>query len=166
MAAIDRDAPRLFLSRAFEPDDWIAVLVKWHDTGRVIQRVGAAAWVASSRVQAWVRAQNAAHASVFVLVNALVPGQRSRRREAIRDVRHVFLDVDDDLARVQEALNQRPDIPTPSCVVHSSPGRAHLLWRVRGFTGDTVEPLQKHLAAVLHTDVAATSAAQLTRLPS
>ena len=47
----------------------------------------------------------------------------------------------------------------------SSPGRAHLFWRVSRFTCDTVEALEKHLARKLGTDPAATACTQVTRLP-
>jgi hypothetical protein len=41
----------------------------------------------------------------------------------------------------------------------------HVLWRVRGFTPDPVERLQRHLAQALGTDLAATPCCQTTRLP-
>src|SRR5690606_12682573 len=50
-------------------------------------------------------------------------------------------------------------------IVHSSEGRAHVLWRVEGISVERAEALQKHLARELDTDTAATSAAQMTRLP-
>ena len=49
--------------------------------------------------------------------------------------------------------------------MRSSPGRVHVLWRVTGFTQESAEALQKQLARELGTDKAATSCAQLTRLP-
>ncbi|MFL5554721.1 MAG: DNA-primase RepB domain-containing protein, partial [Gemmatimonadaceae bacterium] len=57
------------------------------------------------------------------------------------------------------------ELPNPSYVLRSSPGRAHVFWRVRRFTCDTVEALEKHLARKLGTDAAATACTQLTRLP-
>jgi hypothetical protein len=36
---IDLDAPLRFLRTAFRPDDWIAVLLKAHETGGRAQRV-------------------------------------------------------------------------------------------------------------------------------
>ena len=49
--------------------------------------------------------------------------------------------------------------------MRSSPGRAHLFWRVSRFTSDTVEALERHLARKLGTDPAATACTQVTRLP-
>ena len=162
---IEREAPLRFLKAAFLPDDWIAVLLKRHDTGEAIQRVGPLDMALSPRFQGWLRFNNAHGFSVFVSVNALTPGQRSRTRESVRAVRHVFLDADRDADRVLSTIDNRPDLPQPSFVIRSSAGRAHILWRVTGISVRPAEALQKHLARELSTDTAATSAAQLTRLP-
>lgn len=63
------------------------------------------------------------------------------------------------------AIAARRDLPSPNCVVHTSPNRLHVLWRVTGFGKEAVEALQKKLAGELGTDRAATSCAQMTRLP-
>ena len=164
MPSIDHDAPLEFLSTAFQPDDWIAVLLKSYESGRTTQRVGPLSLIASARFQAWLRAQNAARSNVYVSVNALTPEQRSRRREAIRTIRHVFLDADNDASGVLTALADRPDLPEPSYVLRSSVNRAHVFWRVMEFTTAGAEALQKQLAMELGTDRAATSASQTTRL--
>jgi hypothetical protein len=76
----------------------------------------------------------------------------------------VFVDADQDGAEVLAHVNARDDLPAPSYVLHSSPGRLHLFWRVAGFTVDAVEAIQRRLARELGTDLAATSASQMTRL--
>lgn len=162
---VDRDAPLRFLRAAFLPDDWIAVLLKRHDTGEAVQRVGPVEMVVNARFQSWLRFKNAHRFNVFVSINALTPGRRSRRRESVTAVRHVFLDADKDADRVLSAIGRRSDLPTPSFIVRSSKGRAHVLWRVQGMSIERAEALQKHLARELGTDSAATSAAQMTRLP-
>lgn len=163
--AIDLEAPVRFLRNAFHPDDWIAVLLKAHDTGGTAQRVGPLSLIASPKFQAWLRAENARRFSVFVSVNAIRPQRKARTREAIGEVRHVFLDADRDGGAVLTAIAGRRDLPPPSFVLRSSPNRLHVLWRVSGFTKEGVEVLQKQLARELGTDKAATSCAQLTRLP-
>ena len=162
---VDREAPIRFLRTAFEPDDWIAVFLKSYETGRTTQRVGPLALVVDSRFQAWLRAENAARANVYVSVNAMTPGRRSRRRDAVRAIRHVFLEADNDGAGVLAAIAVRRDLPQPSYVLQSSPDRVHVLWRASDFTVDIVERLQKQLARELHTDPAATPCSQTTRLP-
>jgi len=77
----------------------------------------------------------------------------------------VFLDVDYDALNVLREIERRSDIPVPSYVVHTSANRAHVLWRVREFDVSVAERVQKRLAVDLGGDRAATSVAQLTRLP-
>ena len=162
---IDRDAPVQYLQTAFQPQDWVAVLLKSHDTGGTAQRVGPLSLIAHPRFQAWLRAQSVRRFSVYVSVNAIRPQRKARTRDAIGDIRHVFLDADREGAQVLAAIGARRDLPPPSYVLHSSPNRLHVLWRVSGFTRETVETLQKQLARELKTDRAASSCAQMTRLP-
>ena len=100
-----------------------------------------------------------------VSVNAIRPQRKARTRDAIGEIRHVFLDADRDGQEILAAISARRDLPPPSYVLHSSPNRLHVLWRVTGFTRESVEALQKHLARELKTDKAATSCSQTTRLP-
>jgi hypothetical protein len=165
MAAVDRKGPFQFLRSVFEPTDWIAILLKSHDGRGVAQRVGPLSSVASERFQGWLRAMNARKYDVFVSVNAIASGRRSRTREAIGAVRHVFLDADDDGSKVLSCVDARRDLPPLSYVLHTSPNHVHLFWRVIGFDHDSVERLQKQLASELGTDPAATPVTQNTRLP-
>jgi hypothetical protein len=103
--------------------------------------------------------------NVYVSVNAIAVGSRSRTREAVNHVRHVFVDVDHDGPQALSTIAGRRDIPPPSYVLHSSPGRVHVFWRATGFDADTVEAVQKLLAVQLGTDLAATPCTQTTRVP-
>jgi hypothetical protein len=158
-------ARRWFLRTAFHPDDWVAVFLKSHDTGGTAQRVGPLSLICHPKLQAWLRAQNARRFSVYVSINAIRPQRRARTREAAGEIRHVFPDADKDGDGVLQAIGARRDLPLPSYVIRSSPGRLHVLWQVKGFTKESAEALQKQLAGELGTDKAATSCAQLTRLP-
>lgn len=162
---IDRDAPLRFLRAAFLPEDWIAVLLKRYDTGEALQRVGPVAMVLDPRFQSWLRFKNAHQFNVFVSINALTPGRRSRTRQSVTAVRQVFLDADREADCVMDAIRRRSDLPAPSYVLRSSKGRAHVLWRVDGLSIERAERLQRYLAREVGTDLAATSAAQMTRLP-
>lgn len=162
--SVDRAAPIRFLRTAYEADDWIAVFLKTYRTGDVAQRVVPVSAAISPHFQAWLRHQNANGWNVYVSVNAVLPG-RSRTRRAIAMVRHVFLEEDGDGPGLLAALTTRSDLPPPSYVLHSSPGRLHVFWRTRHFDRGDVEVLQKRLAFELDTDSAATSCAQTTRLP-
>jgi hypothetical protein len=49
MVQIDPNAPSRFLAIGFEPGDWVAVLVKSHETGETAQRVLPVSVVAAPR---------------------------------------------------------------------------------------------------------------------
>ena len=165
MPQVDRAAPLQFLRTAYEPDDWIAVFLKSYETGHTAQRVGPVSLVADARFQAWLRWRNLIRSNIYVSVNAISPGRRSRTRESVRAIRHVFLEADHDGCDVLAAIAARRDLPSPSYVLHSSPNRVHVFWRVAGFTIEHAEALQKQLARELGTDVAATPCTQTTRVP-
>jgi hypothetical protein len=129
----DRDAPIRFLRTVFEPTDWVAIFLKSYAGGAVAQRVGPLSWVESERCQRWLRAMNAQKFNVFVSVNAITAGRRSRTRDAVGSVRHLFLDADDDGLAVLCRIEARRDLPCPSYVLHSSPNHVHIFWRVGGF---------------------------------
>ena len=99
---------------------------------------------------------------MYVSVNAIRPQRRARTRAAIGEIRHVFVDADKDGDQVLKTIGERRDLPLPSYVIHSSPGRLHALWQVTRFSKEGVEALQKQLASELGTDKAATSCSQLT----
>ena len=165
MAAAGRHAPIRFLRTLFEPTDWVALFLKSYEKRDVAQRVGPLLWVQSERFQRWLRAMNARRYNVFVSVNAIASGRRSRTRDAIGAVRHVFLDADDDGPAVIARIERRPELPSPSYILQSSPNHVHVFWRVTGFDPRAVELLQKQLARELRTDPAATPVTQNTRLP-
>src|SRR6185437_13336133 len=108
------------------------------------------------RFQAWLHSMNGRTFNVYISVNGITPGCRSRARDAIGAIRHVFLDADDDGPAILRRMAARPDLPEPSYVLHSSPNRVHVLWRVIGFVPTHVETLQQQLAHELETDPAAT----------
>lgn len=165
MTGVDLGAAGRFLDTAFERRDWVAIFLKSYDRSGVAQRVGPMACVQNERFQRWLRAMNSRKYNVFVSVNAIASGRRSRTRDAIGAVRHVFLDADHDGSAVLSRVAARHDLPSPSYVLHSSPNRVHVFWRVRDFDCVSVERLQKHLVRELQTDPAATPVTQNTRLP-
>ena len=162
---IDCEAAVDFLRTGYDREDWIAVFVKSYATARVAQRVAPVSVVMSARVLDWLVRENTQLASVYVSVNAVRPEQVTRTRRAISAIRHIFVDADRDGGEVITTIESRRDLPSPSYVLHSSPNRVHVFWRVSGFTVMSAERLQKWLARDLRTDSAATAAAQMTRLP-
>ena len=161
---IDEPMARQFL-QTYAPEDWIAIFLKSYATGRVGQRVLPVGLATTRRIQDWLHRENESDMNVYVSLNAVTPRQTSRRRASVHAIRHVFVDVDQGGESALAAIGRCRDVPPPSYVLHTSQHRLHVLWRVTGFTRETSEALQRYLARALQADPAATSCAQLTRLP-
>jgi hypothetical protein len=165
MSLIEPCAPLRLLRAGYAPDDWVAVFLKSYATGDTYQRVASIGQVSRPEFLAWLRSRNANGWNVYVSVNAVNANGRSRARESVAAVRHVFLEADEDGPQVLARIAGRTDLPPPSYLLHSSHHRIHVFWRVTCFHISRVEALQKQLARELKTDTAATSCSQLTRLP-
>jgi RepB DNA-primase from phage plasmid len=165
MPVIEPSAPLRLLHAGYAPDDWVAVFLKSYATGETCQHVASICHVARPEFLAWLRSRNASAWNVYVSVNSVTPQSRSRSRQSVAAIRHVFLEADEDGPRVLARIAARADLPSPSYLLHSSRHRVHVFWRVSGFDIPRVEALQKQLARELETDTAATSCSQLTRLP-
>lgn len=161
----DPREPVAWLRTAFDSQDWVALLVKCHRTGESAQRIVPLATATSPRFLAWLRARNAAGWEIYCGTNAVTPGQRSRTRSAIAAVRHLFIDADQGGQGFLGRLSVNPALPPPNYVLRTSWNRVHVMWRVRSIPVELAERLQKYLARELGGDPAATSAAQMTRLP-
>jgi RepB DNA-primase N-terminal domain len=165
MPVIEPSAPLRLLRAGYAPEDWVAVFLKSYATGETCQRVMSIVQISRPEFLAWLRSRNASSWNVYVSVNSVSPQSRSRSRQSVAAIRHVFLEADEDGPRVLARIAARADLPPPSYLLHSSRHRVHVFWRVAGFDIPRVEALQKQLARDLKTDTAATSCSQLTRLP-
>ena len=64
-------------------------------------------------------------------MNAIRPQRKARTRDAIGEIRHVFLDVDRDGEEILAAIDARRDLPIPSFVAQSA---------ARSLAGQWVKP--------------------------
>jgi hypothetical protein len=162
---MDPDVPIRYIRENFHPDDRIAVVLIQKETHRVVQRVATAERVASAEFQAWLRHENASRFEVFVSLNALKDGARSRTKEDIAEIRHLYLDFDDNGTSAVQALLKRDDVPPPNYLVNSSPDKWQVVWKVEGFVHDEAERLMRHLVRETGADPAATDSSRVMRLP-
>ena len=104
-----------FLTRCFAPAETIAVLLRREVPASTTQRVVALERVLAPRYLGWLSYENINGANVYVAANPLQAGCRTRTKENISEVRHLYLDIDSDgdarLAALQ-AAGQRPQIET------------------------------------------------------
>ena len=76
------------------PTDNAAILVRNRETGKTVQRIAKAETITSPEFQAWLAARNAAGSDVYVGMNPIKEVASGRTKENIKDIRHVYLDLD------------------------------------------------------------------------
>jgi RepB DNA-primase N-terminal domain len=149
----------------FEPTDNVAVLVRNRRTGQTVQRITTAETVASPEFQSSLRRENSAGADIFIGMNPIKDGAYSRTKENIRDIRHVYLDLDRKADQALEAIRSSTEVPAPNFVLDTSPGKHQVVWKASGFTQDEAESLLHGLANQFGGDLAATDSTRVLRLP-
>lgn len=162
---MDIDVPVRYLRENFRPDDRLAVVLIQKETHRVVQRITTAEKIAAPGFQAWLRHENAQRCEVYVSMNTIKPGSRARTKDDIAEVRHVYLDFDDNGTAAVQALMQRNDVPIPNYLVNSSSGKWQVVWKVEGFGQEEAERLMRHLVRETGADPAATDSSRVLRLP-
>lgn len=148
-----------------KPSDQVAVLVRNRLQQQTMQRILPAETIASAAFQSWLEEQNFSGADIFIGMNPVREGSRNRRKEQIREVRHTYLDLDEEAGVSLRAIRTSGDVPTPNFVLDTSPGKHQVVWRVEGFDTTEAESLLRALASQYGGDPAATDISRLLRLP-
>lgn len=147
------------------PEDQIAVLLRNRSHSQTLQRITSAETVVSHEFQRWLKRENQSGSDVFVGMNPLKEGATSRSKENIREIRHVYIDLDEDapasLARVRESS----DVPAPNFVIDTSPAKHQIVWKIEGADMEQAETLLRSLASEFAGDSAATDATRVLRMP-
>jgi len=170
MSGLSTFTPR-FLSAAeyvlalHEPQDHVAVLLLNRSREQTMQRILPAEAIASAPFQAWLNEQNLSGADLFIGMNPMKNGIPSRTKENVREIRHVYLDLDEDAGASLHALRTSGDAPSPNFVVDTSPGKHQVVWRVEGLEQQQAESLLHSLAKQFGGDSAATDVSRVLRLP-
>src|SRR5579862_8603607 len=150
----------------FEPTDRIALLVRNQRTSEVLQRITTAENAASGDFQAWLRYKNANGADIYIGMNSLKPDAKSRTKEDIETIRHLYLDIDHRGPEVLDAIRHSGLVPRPNYVLESSPQKFQIIWKVREITRDNAESLQRAMVREFGADPAATDSTRVLRLPA
>ncbi len=156
---------REFLIRCFRPGETIALLLRREEPAKVTQRIVSLETVLASRYLGWLAHENASGMNIYVAANSLLPGSRKRTKESIAEVRHLYLDIDFDGDVRLTALRSSVDVPTPTAILGTSPGKYQVLWRVQGFAFEQQEAMLKQLAIAFGGDPACTDRNRVLRLP-
>jgi hypothetical protein len=156
---------REYILALHEPDETIAVLLRNRNRGQTLQRIALAETVASPDFQRWLSDQNRAGSDIFVGMNPLKNGACSRTKDNLKEIRHVYLDLDEDAEAALADIHDSLDAPTPNFVLNSSPGKHQVVWKIEGLDTEQAEILLRSLANRFGGDPAATDATRVLRLP-
>jgi hypothetical protein len=158
-------AVRQYLNENFEPSDKLAVVVRNRESGETIQRMSTAQRIASPEFQAWLRYKNAHGSDIYVSLNTFQDQARGRTKADLKEIRHLYLDLDEDGARKLDAIHHDSVVPTPNYVLNTSPEKYQVIWRVEGIGQDEAEALLRGLAQRFGGDPAATDSTRVFRVP-
>ena len=147
------------------PDDRVAVLLLNRPREQTAQRILRAEDIADPLFQEWLGIQNRAGGDVFIGMNPLRANSFARTKESVREIRHVYLDLDEDAATSMRAIRTSGDTPVPNFVLDTPPEKNQVVWRVDGLDREQAESLLRSLAAQFHGDSAATDIARVLRMP-
>ena len=154
-----------YVRKLFGPEDNAAILVRNRSTGHTVQTIAKAETIASPEFQTWLAAQNANGYDVFMGMNPIRDGAFSRTKGDIKDIRHVYLDLDRKGDQALETIRNSSEVPAPTFVLDTSPGKHQVVWKVNGFTQDEAESLLHDLENKFGGDLAATGSTRVLRLP-
>jgi len=148
-----------------QPEDRVAMLVRNRVREQTMQRILSAEDIASPPFQDWLKEQNDAGADIFLGMNPLRACSFARTKESIREIRHVYLDLDEDAAASLRAIRTDGNTPVPNFVLDTSPEKNQVIWRVDGLDREQAESLLRSLATQFCGDIAATDISRVLRMP-
>jgi RepB DNA-primase N-terminal domain len=154
-----------YVRELFGPEDNAAILVRNRSTGHTVQTIAKAETIASPDFQSWLAGQSVSGYDVFMGMNPIKDGAFSRTKGDIKDIRHVYLDLDRKGDLALQAIRNSSEVPAPNFVLDTSPGKHQVVWKVSGFSQDESETLLHNLAHKFGGDLAATDSTRVLRLP-
>jgi hypothetical protein len=148
-----------------EPEDNVAVLLRNREREQTLQRIASAETIASPDFQRWLTDQNRVGSDVFIGMNPLKEGASSRTKDSLKEIRHVYLDIDEDAEAALGDIRESLDAPAPNFVLDTSPGKHQVVWKIEGVDMEQAETLLRSLAKRFGGDPAATDATRVLRMP-
>jgi hypothetical protein len=154
-----------YVRELFRPGDNAAILVRNRSVGHAVKTISKAETIASPPFQNWLAGQNTSGYDVFMGMNPIRDGVFSRTKRDIKDVRHIYLDLDRNGDQALEAIRNSSEVPPPNFVLDTSPGNHQVVWKVSGFAQDEAEAFLHNLADKFGGDLTATDSTRVLRLP-
>ena len=164
-SAPEPNAASEYIRSSFHSDDRLALFLLNRRTGAGIQRIAPVDKISSEAIQEWLARKNDEGFEIYIGMNVLHPDARGRTKADIGEIRHLYLDLDHDAETALDTLNNRADLPRLNHILSTSPGKLQVVWKVRDFSPEQAEGLQRQLARDVGADPAATDASRVLRLP-
>jgi hypothetical protein len=104
---------------------------------------------------------------IYVSMAPFKPDSKNRTKSNIAEVRHVFIDADENGDAILVAVRASvadAEIPAPTVIVQSSPHKYQFVWNVSGLTIPQQEALNRTLQHKFGTDAQAVDAARVLRI--
>lgn len=155
-----------YLRDAFEARDRLAVLVRNRTHKETMQRISTAEKIADPSFQRWLHFKNDREFSdIYLGMNPLKSGARSRTKDDILSIRHLYLDLDNEGPTSLTLIDQSSLVPKPNYVLATSPGKFQVIWRVEDISQEQAESLLRVMARKFKADPTATDSTRVLRMP-
>jgi hypothetical protein len=150
----------------FQRSDRLAVLVRNRFRGETVQRITSPAKIVESSFQDWLRYKNEKEScDIYIGMNTLKLEARTRTKDDIQTIRHLYMDIDHDGPAALAKIQQSNLVPPLNYTVNTSPDKFQVVWRVRNISQEQAESLQRAMVRKFGGDPAATDSTRVLRLP-
>ena len=150
----------------FRRSDRLAVLVRNSCRRETVQRITTAGKMAEPSFQDWLRHKNEKESfDIYIGMNTLKPEARTRTKEDIETIRHLYMDIDHDGPAAMGRIQQSNLVPRQNYTINTSPDKFQVVWRVQNISQEQAESLQRAMVRKFGGDPAATDSTRVLRLP-
>ena len=155
-----------YIRTNFHSSDRIAILVRNRHRAETVQRITTSARIVEPAFQEWMHFKNEKEScDIYVGMNTLKPEARTRTKEDIQTIRHLYVDIDHDGPGALAKIQQSNLVPSPNYTVNTSPEKFQVVWRVENISPEQAEVLQRAMARKFGSDPAATDSTRVLRVP-
>jgi len=159
-------SPTEYILTNFQRSDRVAVLVRNSGRGETVQRIAAVGKIAEPSFQDWLRHKNEKESfDIYIGMNTLKPEARTRAKEDIETIRHLYMDIDHDGPAALAKIQQSNLVPPRNYTIDTSPDKFQVVWRVENISQEQAESLQRAMVRKFGGDPAATDSTRVLRLP-
>ena len=126
----------------FQRSDRLAVLVRNRSRGETVQRITTSAKIADPSFQDWLRYKNEKEScDIYIGMNTLKPEARTRTKDDIQTIRHLYMDIDHDGPAALAKIQQSNLVPPRNYTISTSPDKFQVVWRVENISQEQAESL-------------------------